>query len=169
MTHTSNVGKRLKSLHAWIHKLLQRAYFIPEGHHKIWPSASKYCWRNCVGVGDIFHVFWTCSPLKCFWADVFCLISNIIGTSIQVEPAMGLFHLYLDHMPRGDRYLTEHFLVAAKASIAQLWKSYHVPCLQENINKVHKHSLFETADCSDSSFTSSFYLRWINWEVYRAE
>lgn len=99
------------------YKLVQRAYFTPERQRIICSSTSKYCCRNCCCVGDIFQVFWTCSLLKLLWADVFCLISYVIGIPIQVNTMMALLDLYPTHI---DRYLTGHILIAAEASIAQL-------------------------------------------------
>lgn len=34
-----------------------------------------------------------------FWDDVLCLIKDIIGTPILVEPEIALFHLFPEHMP----------------------------------------------------------------------
>lgn len=120
-------------------------------------------------VGDILHVFWTCPLLAPFWVEVFRLISSILGIEMQGKPEVALLHLFPAYMPCRHSYLASQILVATKASIAQLWKSDRLPCLQEVINKVHKHYLFETADLTNSSAASSSCSKWSKWEVYRTE
>lgn len=83
------------------------------------------------------------------------MISSVIGYPLQAERGVALLQLFHEHILQGDRYLVGHILIAAKASIAQLCKTEQVPCLQEIINKVHKHFLFESADCACSSGTSA--------------
>lgn len=61
------------------YKLIQLAYYTPEKLHQIWPPTSKFCWRKCGYIGDLYHVFWSCSALKHIWAEVFQLISSVIG------------------------------------------------------------------------------------------
>lgn len=142
------------------YKLIQRAYYTPEKLHKIWPSTSKFCWRKCGCIGDLYHVFWSCLALKDIWGEVFQLISGVIGYPLLAEPEVALLHLFSERIQRGDRYLVGHILIATKSSIAQLWKTDRVPCLQEIINKVHKHFLFETADCTCSSGMSALGIKW---------
>lgn len=153
------------------YKLILRAYYTPERLHKIWPSSSKYCWRNCGCVGDILHAFWSCPIIKPLWSEVFRLINQIVGRELQVLPEIALLHLFPTYLHTRDSYVIGHILIATKASIARMWKSAQIPSLQEIINKVNKHYLYETAD-GDHSVTSSVQSlrsKWSKWEVYRNE
>lgn len=151
------------------YKRIQREYFTSERQHKVWPSISQFCWRNCGFIGDIFHVFWSCPLLRTLWAEVFCLINKITGVSISVNPTMALLHIYPEQMPGGDRYLIGHILIATKASVAKLWKSSRVPNLTDILNKVNKHFLFETVSYNLSAITYSILMNWSKWEVSREE
>lgn len=151
------------------YKLIQRAYYTPAKLHSIWPSSSRHCWRRCGCVGDIFHIFWSCPLLKPLWSAVFRLIDSVIGIAVQGTPEIALLHLFPTLIPYGDRYIMGHILVATKASIAQLWKSDKIPSLQEILNKVHKHFLYETSDLRISPIASSVNTKWSKWGAFRSE
>ncbi|XP_063797863.1 taste receptor type 1 member 1 [Pseudophryne corroboree] len=92
----------------------------------------------------------------------------VLGLSIPMDPALALFHMYVDRISAGDRYVLGRILIAAKAAIAQLWKSESVPTLESIQNKIHKHFIFETAEAKYSSSANSIHMKWLGWSDYRS-
>lgn len=57
---TSYAATKCVNLWELSHKILLWWYLTPYRIAKFAPQASASCWRNCAGVGTLFHTLWSC-------------------------------------------------------------------------------------------------------------
>ncbi|MEQ2172365.1 hypothetical protein GOODEAATRI_020284 [Goodea atripinnis] len=62
---------------------------------------SRFCWRNCGGVGDFTRIFWDCPKLVKFWEDVQTDMKNIASDCEE------MYYIYLAESTSSWHYAVE--------------------------------------------------------------
>lgn len=96
------------------YKCLARWYITPDKLHQYQRDASNLCWRGCVEIGTMSHIWWTCPKIKVYWKEVILIIEEITGTKIPEEPWFCLFHGVRMSIKQYKRTLLPHLLNTAK-------------------------------------------------------
>lgn len=89
---------------------------------KIVQDSSKYCWRNCNHIGNLFHVLWNCSRIVSFWESIARILSEITGLYKSLTPELALLNIGLDSYPNTVKTVIAHVLFAARVALASKWK-----------------------------------------------
>ena len=148
------------------HKIALRWYLTPYRLSKFLPSHSPLCWRGCVGVGQIMHVFWSCKHLTSFWNKVFCTISDITGILTKPSPALAVLNLGIDLFPLDCRKIVTHILLAARLLIARKWKSNLSPNVSEVIDIVKQNFTYENLLAYKYGSKRIFDRQWQLWVLW---
>lgn len=143
--------------------MTNRGHLVPVRLSKIFPNVDTKCWRRCGDVGTMFHVFWTCKCLRCFWNGIFSLISRITGFFISPVPEMDVLHHKLGNVPKQCPFLIVQILTAACMTIASLWKSNLAPNMSETIKRVQNAAQFEKVLAYDMKSIKKCYDNWNGW------
>lgn len=123
-------------------KLLQNWHFTPTKLATISPNYFPLCWRQCDSLGTLFHIWWHCSLIHKFWAQVFLLITNITGLKHPPNPNPALLGLDMDSWPLELHPILTHIFIAAQLSIAHSWK-WPTP-----LNTPHSHIFLVLTMCT---------------------
>lgn len=118
-------------------KIHLRWYLTPDRLAHMSLSSSRLCWRSCGQVGSLLHMWWVCPIISPFWLQVQALISEITGLQISLSPELAVLDIDLFDLPRPMQVIIHHILLAARISIARLWKTSTTPSLTELCNRIN--------------------------------
>lgn len=68
------------------YKCLTRWYATPDKLSKVQPEKSQECWRGCMTVGTMAHLWWDCPVIKKFWKKVLEIMKEITNKTIPEDP-----------------------------------------------------------------------------------
>lgn len=101
-------------------KLALMWYLTPYRVSKFCQTNSPLCWRDCGGVGNILHTFWSCKLLTSFWHGIFRCISNIMGILTPPNLSISVLNIGLENFPSDFRTVVTHVLLVARSLIKNL-------------------------------------------------
>lgn len=140
------------------------------------PAQRKYgdttCWRSCgVDAASHFHIFWGCSLIKPFWADIIKVIDEIL--KIKIPPVFKTLYLGdIAHLnlKRGEHYkMLRIMLLAVKKAITRRYRSTQVPTVQEWIDIMLNIYNMEKLTASIRLELNTFNTTWKVWLEYIKE
>lgn len=118
------------------YKIVSRWYRTPTLLHKINPEISATCWRCHAVEGTLLHIWWSCTSVQTFWAEVHRITSQVTSYDLEFSPAQFLLHLLpLPHRTY-PKSLAMHMINAAKQSIPIHWNSTHTPTIREWLARI---------------------------------
>ncbi|CAI9616834.1 unnamed protein product, partial [Staurois parvus] len=95
--------------------------------HKMSGEKQPWCWRECGGLGTMYHIWWECSKIQVYWEKVINQITIITGMEIGLDPETCLFH---NSILSGNKYKELGilcYLNAAKSLIPRFWRKVEAP------------------------------------------
>lgn len=148
------LGKLLKNIKSLVLDTLQTL--------QIYPSSSPICWRCDHQLGTLYHTFWNCKNLSSFWNTIsYCtFIASLTGNLILLTPATTLLGINLDIYPLIFRTVVANVLIAARLTIAKLWKSNTAPNLTDVILRLNTQAHYELMLAHKNFNTSKFKNIW---------
>lgn len=118
-------------------KIHLRWYLTPVRIAHMSPSASKSCWRTCGSTGTLLHMWWACPVVAPFWTEITTFIQTVSGLQINLTPVLAVLDLGLNDIPSPLRTVIHHIFIAARMTIARLWKTLTTPSLLEITRQVN--------------------------------
>ena len=127
------------------YKVLLRWYLVPVRIAKYIPQYSPLCFRGCGELGSHIHIFWECPVTKCFWKEVFLILSTLFKKTIKPDPSIALLNLKPTSISHTQFKLLLQITTAAKQTIAKAWKTptLMISETKTRINQAMTHSKTE--------------------------
>ena len=126
-------------------KIFNRIYFTPAKLKVIALIPPGACWRCNSSLGDIVHMFFSCSLLTAFWQKIMEKISNSLGTSITINASLCLLNITKNIKDVRVKHLQwlEVAITTAKRVILRHWKDNEPPTYQEWFNTLAETASYE--------------------------
>ncbi|OCT67631.1 hypothetical protein XELAEV_18038932mg [Xenopus laevis] len=106
------------------------------------------CWRQCGAIGTLTHIFWEFSKI----------------TDLALTPAIALLRIFPTGLEKGEEFVLHHTLLAARASIARLWKTITAPSVAQVLKDAqYNMTMEELLDYDIKRSTQNTAL----WKVWR--
>lgn len=114
---------RSSNLWELVHKISRRWYITRSLIHTFDPAMQPSCWRNCGEPGSLYHNLLQCNVVSTLWSEVFQLLSEVTGISIDLSPERALLSIGIESIPPGLQYITTHILLSTRLAIAHHWET----------------------------------------------
>ena len=72
-------------------KVVHRLHWRRAKIASFYPSVDRSCIRCHVNMADLTHMFWSCHLLTGYWSDIFVVLSNVLGVTLQPCAMIALF------------------------------------------------------------------------------
>lgn len=144
-------------------KIHLRWYLTPVRLVHMSSSASRTCWRQCGQVGSLLHMWWSCPLLSNFWSQIADLIIELTGYHISLSPELAILDINLVDIPLCFRTIIHHILLAARISIARIWKQPTAPSISEIIKRVNFSCHCELTLTPLNPSSSRRHTLWTDW------
>lgn len=146
-----------------MHKLFLNWYYTPQKLNKIFPESPSACWRNCGCLGTLLHVMWDCPVLSKFWDEIFTKINQITSSMLHKSPDMALLSLGIETIPKRERNLVTHILLAARLTITRNWKQPLAPIADDVYSLVDLHKKLERISAIKLNRIPQYEISWQLW------
>lgn len=105
---------------------------------------TRFCWRQCGGLGTQMHMWWGCPITTLFWRQAGKLLTEVLNYKIVLSPELAILDTHLAKFPKPLRTVLQHILISARFVIAQEWNSPNSLPLSEVICRTNCHCHCET-------------------------
>lgn len=110
-----------------MYKVLLRWYWVPAHIAHANPTSSDCYFRGCGHRGDVLHTWWTCPRPVGFWPQVFGLLYSLFYLNTRKKAKFAFLHCPILGLFARQQKLSSYLFIAAKRTIAQVWKKPTVP------------------------------------------
>lgn len=96
--------------------------------------------------GSMVHIWWHCPVLKTFWSNAISIASSVkknTNTVMTPDPKLALLGIGMDSWPFEFHMVVTHIFIAARLTIARLWKQPSASDLYTTIHTLNEHATNE--------------------------
>lgn len=148
------------------YKVLSRWYRDPMTLHKMFPTASKACWRCGDPLGTYVHVWWECPNVTPFWDKIFTIYNDLYDLNLSPSPEIALLALLRGPRKKYRSLLLCYFLSAARQMVPLYWKQNKTPQISTWISCMNNIVSAEELLARDSDTTDPFITQWSIWSYF---
>lgn len=79
-----------------VRKVTKPSSITPHRLAIIFPDHSPLCWSQCNHSGTLVHIWWHFPLLRCFWPEVFNLLTSVTHITCTPDPKLALLSVGIE-------------------------------------------------------------------------